>query len=241
MNTTLSRTPQSNACIISHTSDAEALIGPNAVTRTLDAVTERLGGRTAKTLREAAGIPASIPEVMIPEQWFERLVAELRGRTPEDTSREILRAAGRATASYVRQNRIPAPARGLLRILPSRLALPILLRAVSRHAWTFAGRGDFSHADSHLVLSDPPTCRAASEGHAAPSAHVAPGADARSITSGTTRGDASSGVPGGAYYEAAFEGILSLAAPDVRVREVACIRAGAPACRFRLDRLPRHT
>jgi len=218
-----------------HATDAEALIGPNAVTRTLDAVSERLGGRMAKTLREAAGVPVSVPEVMVPEQWFERLVAELRSRTPENTSREILRAAGRATASYVKQNRIPAPARGLLRMLPSRLALPLLLVAVGRHAWTFAGRGAFSHADGHLVLSDPPTCRSASEGR------PGPGTTARHISAGTTPDDAPSGVMGGAYYEAAFEGILSLAAPDVRVREVACIRAGAPACRFRLDRLSRHT
>ncbi|HKK94280.1 MAG TPA: bacteriochlorophyll 4-vinyl reductase [Longimicrobiales bacterium] len=231
MDTTLSRTPQSNACIDAHPTDAEALIGPNAVTRTLEAVTERLGGGIAKTLREAAGVPASIPEVMIPEQWFERLVAELRSRTSEATSREILHAAGAATAAYVRRNRIPAPARGLLRVLPARMALPILLAAVRRHAWTFAGRGTFAHVDGHLVLSDPPTCRAASEGHAAPDSH----------TPGTVHEPARSRGLGGAYYEAAFEGILSLAAPDVRVREVACIRAGAPACRFRLDRLPRHT
>ena len=61
MDTTLPRTPQSNPRIGTSSTDAGALIGPNAVTRTLDAVTERLGARTAKTLREAAGVPASCP------------------------------------------------------------------------------------------------------------------------------------------------------------------------------------
>jgi predicted hydrocarbon binding protein len=40
------------------------------------------------------------------------------------------------------------------------------------------------------------------------------------------------GRRGGAYYEAAFERLLGLAARDVHVREVACQAVGAPACRF---------
>jgi divinyl protochlorophyllide a 8-vinyl-reductase len=38
-------------------------------------------------------------------------------------------------------NRIPAFARGLLRVLPPRAAARLLLTAIQRHAWTFAGSG----------------------------------------------------------------------------------------------------
>ena len=192
--------------------DGEALIGPNAVSRTLDAVTARFGPEVATRLRESAGVPPELPGSMIPERWFVRLVAELRTEASEAESRAILRDAGYATAAYVVAHRIPALARRVLRLLPSRLALPLLLRAVSRHAWTFAGRGEFAHANGVLTLSDAPTCRAESEG-----GHTLfPDPDEF----------------GGAYYEAAFEGILSLAAPGLRVRETSCVRAGASACRF---------
>lgn len=202
----------SNARFEAPTTEGEALIGPNAVSRTLDAVTERFGPEVAKRLQESAGVPAHLPPSMIPERWFVRLVSELRTEASEAESRAILRDAGHATAEYVVANRIPAFARRILRLLPARLALPLLLRAVSRHAWTFAGRGEFVHADGVLTLSDAPTCRPEAEG-----GHTCfPDPEEY----------------GGAYYEAAFAGILSLAAPDLRVRETSCVRAGASACRF---------
>ena len=53
----------------------------------------------------------------------------------------VLREAGAGTAAYVMANRIPAPVRGLLRFLPPRPAANLLLAAIQRHAWTFAGSG----------------------------------------------------------------------------------------------------
>ena len=219
MDTTLESRRRSRTGVHPPAAKPGARIGPNAVTRTLDAVTERLGASTATALRLRAGIPDPVPATMIPERWFVRLVSELRATVPEPVSAAILRQAGEATAAYVAQNRVPAPARAVLAVLPSRLALPMLLRAVDRHAWTFAGRGDFRHADGTLTLSDAPTCRASADAAADPLDHPP--------------------SFGGAYYEAAFAGILALASPDIVVREVACVRAGAPACRFRLERSAR--
>ncbi len=226
MDTTLPRSRPTRSDTRTHATDDEARIGPNAVTRTIEAVTERLGPEMAKSLREAAAVPSAVPAAMVPERWFVRLVAELRSSTPEPASRAILRAAGAATAGYVTRHRIPRPARLLLRLLPEPLALRVLLGAVERHAWTFAGRGDFRHAGGVLTLSDSPTCRRASD----------PRASSLSGVAGAESIHAPSRSFGGAYYEAAFEGILSLAARDVVVREVACIRTGAPACRFRIER-----
>jgi divinyl protochlorophyllide a 8-vinyl-reductase len=176
--------------------------------RTLQAVEERYGPEAATELHRRAGLPAHRWDALIPEAWFIDVIRELRTWLPEDEAEAMLRRAGALTGDYVRENRIPVLFRGLLRALPSRWALPLLLRAFRRHAWTFAGSGRFRYegvAPPVLVLEGPPTCRA-------------PGGPTRS----------------GSYYEAAFETLLALAAPGIRVREVECEAAGDPACRFEL-------
>ena len=49
--------------------------------------------------------------------------------------------AGTRTAAYVLANRIPKAAQALLKSLPAPLAGPLLLKAIARNAWTFAGSG----------------------------------------------------------------------------------------------------
>jgi divinyl protochlorophyllide a 8-vinyl-reductase len=176
--------------------------------RTLQAVEEHYGPETASELHRRAALPAHRWDRLIPEAWFLDVIRELRAMLPRDEAEDMLRRAGALTGEYVRENRIPAPFRRLLAILPSRWAVPLLLRAFRRHAWTFAGSGRFRFEGRHpsiLILEGPPTCRSR-------------GGPARS----------------GSYYEAAFETLLALAAPGIRVREVACHAAGDPACRFEL-------
>lgn len=187
---------------------SEARIGPNSVMRTLQALEERHGPEMASRLHRRAGLPAHRWTALIPEVWFVDVIRELRTLLPEDEADEILRRAGALTGDYVRDNRVPAVFRRLLGILPSRWALPLLLRAFRRHAWTFAGSGRFRYEGAYppvLVLEGAPTCR----------------------SRGRPEGS-------GSYYEAAFETLLALAAPGIRVREVACQATGDPACRFEL-------
>jgi divinyl protochlorophyllide a 8-vinyl-reductase len=73
----------------------------------------------------------------IPARLFEALWREL---APEDAAR-VAYDAGRRTGAYVLANRIPAVARAMLRVLPPRFASPLLLQAIRRNAWTFAGSG----------------------------------------------------------------------------------------------------
>jgi divinyl protochlorophyllide a 8-vinyl-reductase len=148
---------------------------------------------------------------MIPEAWFIHLACSVRERLPADRSEAVLRRAGAATADYVATHRIPAPLRGALRALPVRLAIPLLLRAFERHAWTFAGGGRFTYGGAFpgtLTLAGASTCRGDAAGRV--------------------------GRPAGAFYEAAFEGLLRLASPAVRVREVACQALRDPLCLFEI-------
>lgn len=193
---------------------APARIGPNAVIQTLAALRTLEGPDLADRVAGAADLPEQEPTAMIPEAWFTRLVATVRRELPPDRADAVLARSGAGTARYVAHNRIPAFFRGLLRLLPARLAIPLLLAAFRRHAWTFAGQSRFEVQGRYpgtIVLDDAPTCRHGS------------------------RHDSS-----GSYYEAAFEGLLSLARRKVRVTEIACRAEGAPACRFliRLDNDP---
>lgn len=191
-----------------------ALIGPNAVIRTLEALRTLENPALADRVARAADLPEREPEALVPEVWFVRLVAALRRELPSERAEKVLAWAGAATARYVALNRIPSFFRSLLRLLPARLAIPLLLAAFRRHAWTFAGQSGFEVQGGYpgtIVLDDAPTCRHGN------------------LTSGS-----------GSYYEAAFEGLLSLASRRVRVTEVACRTGGSRACRFliRLDNDP---
>ncbi|MGB5255625.1 MAG: bacteriochlorophyll 4-vinyl reductase [Woeseiaceae bacterium] len=188
---------------------ATACIGPNAVIQTLRAIRQLQGPEIASALAADAGISEQQPNAMIPEANFVRLVAALRAHLSVDRSAPILARAGSLTATYVAANRIPRIFKLVLRLLPARLALPLLLAAFRRHAWTFAGRSQFwvvGAFPGQIVLDDAPTCRRAS-------------ADSCS----------------GEYYAAAFEGLLTLACANVRVREVACRSRGARDCRFAIE------
>lgn len=189
-------------------SPAGPQIGPNAVLQTLAALEELEGPRTADRVRAAARLPTDWPERLIPEAWFLETIRATRAQLSAEAAEAILREAGDRTAAYVAAHRIPRPFRAVLGWLPARLAVPLLLKAFAKHAWTFAGRGRFAVEGVYpgvIRLEDCPTCR-----------------------------DPFATDYGGAYYEAAFAGLLRLAAPDVSVREIACLTQGAPACRFRI-------
>lgn len=181
-------------------------IGPNAVLQSWRALEEMEGPRVVAHVRARAGLPAVLPDGMIPEVWFVRLIDALREELDPESVERVLRRAGAYTAVYVATRRIPGIVRTVLGVVPARASIPILVAAFRKHAWTFAGAGRFTAEGEYpgmLVLEDAPTCR-------------------------HRRGDRMSG----AYYEAAFEGLLRIASPKVHVREVACQGAGAPRCRF---------
>ncbi len=121
-----------------------ACVGPNAVTQLRDAIQRRCGAKTRHHFFRVAGcekweniaLDRMIPET-IPGALFSSLHLFFRADVADDLAAE----AGLGTADYVMANRIPKPARLLLGLLPAPLAARLLLKAIEKHAWTFAGSG----------------------------------------------------------------------------------------------------
>lgn len=80
---------------------------------------------------------------MIPETLAARLHRQIRLDAPRFAP-QVSARAGIATANYILANRIPKPARIVLRYLPAGAAARLLSKAIDRHAWTFAGSGQFT-------------------------------------------------------------------------------------------------
>ncbi|TRD19806.1 bacteriochlorophyll 4-vinyl reductase [Palleronia caenipelagi] len=177
---------------------AAGLIGPNAILQLLPQLA-RLGDAEGMLARAGATIPDGTE--MIPEGEAARLHRLLRTELP-DLASELAAAAGRDTARYILAHRIPRPAQMLLQALPAPLAARALSRAITKHAWTFAGSGQFRAIDPwdfeirHNPLiagetSDVPLCH----WHAAVFAHlyqtlVHPGCTCTETTCGAQPGHA---------------------------------------------------
>lgn len=124
--------------------NAPALVGPNAVIQVAAALRALRGEAAAAQVFAAAGLSqmlAAPPQSMTEE----RAVAALH-RAVAEMAPEAAGEAGARTADYLLANRIPAPAQRLLRALPRPLAARLLLAAIRRNAWTFAGSGAVSVA-----------------------------------------------------------------------------------------------
>lgn len=123
-------------------------VGPNAIIRMAEALDELEGRETCARIFAAAGLSpylAALPTDMVDEHEVAALYrATWLGLTP-DRAALVARDAGRRTGDYLLENRIPKLAQRVLTFLPRGIALRILLGAIGRHAWTFAGSGEFSY------------------------------------------------------------------------------------------------
>ena len=182
-----------------------ALVGPNAVTQLHAAMCA--AGRYALMERvfAAAGHQewlSSAPEAMIPEAAAADVHRQgWRLANPADAA-HLAADAGRRTADYVMENRIPAPVRALLSVLPGMLSEPLLLSAIARHGWTFAGSGDvriLRGGDAALEIRPNPLA-----GPFGCVWHMA-------------------------VFTAMWQRFVH---PEAQVVETACCSSGAPACRF---------
>jgi divinyl protochlorophyllide a 8-vinyl-reductase len=122
----------------------------------------------------------------------------------------VLRDAGRRTADYLLANRIPKPVQAVLKLLPPRMAAMILVSAIRRNAWTFAGSGVFgahSGAPTIFEIRGNPLCA----GETSP-------------------------APVCAWHAAVFERLFQkLVSRRARVTETECEASGADCCRFVVD------
>lgn len=187
-------------------------IGPNAITRVAEALQQQGGPQLTSRVFRRAGLSAHLsspPKDMVDEGDARRLHASLRLEIGTAAAARVSRAAGIATAEYLLAHRIPKPVQRVLRLLPPALACRVLLHAIRRHAWTFAGSGSFeASAGSPTVLTirDNPLCRGLV-----------------------------SDEPACDYYAATFEHLFkALVSANTQATETLCEARGDEACRFEL-------
>lgn len=191
---------------------ARALVGPNAAIQLAAALSRAGLDDFAREIFANAGVSAWLahpPEAMIDEGLAAFLHQSVRDRLPPERAHGLLEDAGRLTADYLLEHRIPAPFKALLKVLPRGLAQRAFLAAIRRHAWTFVGTGRFSSevgSVTVLEIRGNPFC--ARERRAAPACD---------------------------WHAAVFERLFGqLIGPTARVEEVACEACGDEACRFTL-------
>lgn len=192
--------------------DSAARIGPNALLQLVPVLDRALGVAERVALFARAGVPVPPPDAgMWPEIDVARLHRAVAQARP-DLAPGLMRAAGLATADYILANRIPRPAKALIRALPAPLGAQLLTMAIGKHAWTFAGSGQFAAARGRpraraiviTLTANPLACGAAG----APSCH---------------------------WHAAVFERLYStLVWPTAQAHETACCACGDVACRFEI-------
>jgi divinyl protochlorophyllide a 8-vinyl-reductase len=188
------------------------VIGPNAITRIAVALGTSGGEALCRRIFARAGLAhylATPPAHMIPETEVAMLHRAAIEELGEARAAAISRRAGRLTGDYLLENRIPVLAQRLLKRLPRKLAARLLVGAIARHAWTFAGSGAFSYAFAPrltLTLDGSPICR-----------------------------EIRTQEPACAYFAATFERVFGeMFGPSLSVRETECEATGAPACVFEI-------
>jgi divinyl protochlorophyllide a 8-vinyl-reductase len=188
-------------------------IGPNAVTRVAEALQEMHGAQLCRDVFAAADLERhlqSAPTQMVDEGDAARLHRALVDVLGFEAADRVAHRAGSLTGDYLLAHRIPQAAQRLLRHLPRRLAAALLLRAIARHAWTFAGSGAFSYSFNpalSLRLRGAPVCQ-------------------------LVRNDA----PACGYYAATFERVFAAMLGDsTRVIESQCEAQGASQCVFNVS------
>jgi divinyl protochlorophyllide a 8-vinyl-reductase len=192
--------------------ESGARIGPNAILQLIPVVDAAIGPARRADLFAQAGVALPPPDAgMLPEAQVIRLHRTLALRLP-DQSAQLSRAAGLATGDYILANRIPAPARVLIRALPAPLGARLLVTAIAKHAWTFAGSGRFRIL-SHRPLTVSITANPLAVGiGSAPSCH---------------------------WHSAVFQRLFSaLVWPAATVTETSCCACGEAACTFTIAPTP---
>jgi len=187
-------------------------IGPNAITRVAEVLPPRVGSDATRRLFDRAGLLRHLlapPQAMVDEAEVRALHGVLREALGVPMAREVAHAAGERTADYLLAHRIPRAVQRLLKALPAPLAARVLMAAMRRNAWTFAGSGHFSATLRGaglcmLAIRSNPLCRGVKAAE--------PGCD---------------------FYAGTFERLFQvLVHRNARVIEVACEACGDAECRF---------
>jgi divinyl protochlorophyllide a 8-vinyl-reductase len=116
-------------------------IGPNVLIQAARALEQRLGReRAGRILVDSTQHTLdTLPSGMVDEARANALMRRLVDDHGIAFTRSVMHDAGTRTGDYLLAHRIPRAARLLLPLLPTNAALRLLLNAIGRHTWTFAG------------------------------------------------------------------------------------------------------
>jgi len=196
-----------------HAPHAAGRIGPNAIIQTAEALRLLQSEGAARRVFAAAQLApylATPPADMVDEAEVTRLQRAVHAVLDVDTARAVNVTAGQLTGGYLLTHRIPNSAQRMIRLLPARLASRALSRAISFHAWTFAGTGSFVARPGRPTVYEIGHCP-------------------------LCRGQAAA-LPVCDFYAATFETLFArLVHPNARAREISCEASGGCACRFEID------
>ncbi|MBC7283525.1 bacteriochlorophyll 4-vinyl reductase [Hoeflea sp.] len=130
-------------------------VGPNAVIQIRAALIDAEGAGCARRVFMDAGLEDwfdTVPDRMVPAARVHRLNSELLASLDGETFEAVMREAGRRTGHYILENRIPGPAKRLLKLLPAGLAARALLKAIKANSWTFAGKAGVRVTPGHPAI-----------------------------------------------------------------------------------------
>jgi divinyl protochlorophyllide a 8-vinyl-reductase len=193
-----------------------ARIGPNAILQLAGPLERMFDGAVMAQLLNLAQVPMPSGSEMVPEEDVQRVHHTLWQLFP-DQARELSEEAGRGTARYITENRIPRFAQLVLRLMPRAIGERMLARAIAQHAWTFCGSGALDvqrrGREIHFVLENNPLAATGGPSHRSCHWHDAVFAELFSC------------VLGGRYS----------------CEEASCRGCGGATCRFVLRRGSRHS
>ncbi|MEO1702985.1 MAG: bacteriochlorophyll 4-vinyl reductase [Pseudomonadota bacterium] len=183
-------------------------VGPNAIIQTIAAIKALVGTDhvTPILVRAYLREPEGGWQDMVPSGQVNALNKAVYDELGPETAMAIMRDAGRRTALYILENRIPQLVQRMLCLLPRQVACQLLLRAIVKNAWTFAGHARVEAGASWVCIHDNPLCPGQSN-HAACVWHEA-------------------------VFQTLFERVIG---QRVGVHETRCMGRVDPHCRFEIS------
>lgn len=184
-------------------------VGPNAIIQTGRAL-DRLHGMA---VRDAVFGDAGLgwmgrrePGGMVRAEAVVALNAAVLRRLAVHDAERVMWQAGAETARYILDHRIPRMAQRLIGLLPGRLGLALLLRAIARHGWTFAGAAHVGAGSNWICINNNPLCLGRS------------------------------GYAGCTWHKAVFTTLIEvIIGREALVHETHCLSRGDDFCRFQIE------
>lgn len=136
-------------------------VGPNAIIQTRSALDALAGKPARRVIFGAAGLERfadTDPDAMVEADIVNALNRQIAVQLDAKTAHAVMKRAGEMTGDYILANRIPKAAQWVLKHLPADMAQSILLTAIARNAWTFAGHARVETGRDFIAIHDNPIC-----------------------------------------------------------------------------------